>query len=208
MAGLSGADPNRADPVGADPGGASLAGVEQAGQIASRPALPKALVAGIAVVLLGVVSWGLYAIAAGRENTPYHPNAAPPSSVRLVGGHTYWLAVPGGVRSVRDIGLVPSKLSCSTSENGENGAAAAPLAVVAVVAAGSDDTKFVDRIGSFAAPGSGRFHVECSGLGTVYVENAADAGFDWSGLWLVLASAALVVGLPLVLSGLRRRAQP
>lgn len=168
-----------------------------------RPALSRTLVAGIAVVVLGVVSWVLYAVAAGRENTPYHPNGGPPQYVRLVAGHTYWLALPGGVGRIRDAGLRPSKLSCTANGAGE---ARARLSVAAAVGSDTDETKFVDRIGSFTPARSGRFHVECSGLGTVYVENAADAGFDWSGLWLILASGALVVGLPLVLAGLRRPA--
>jgi len=179
-------------------------GVEHAGVIAPRAALPQRLWAGLALVLVGLASWALYAVAAGRANTAYHPNGAPPQYVRLVGGHTYWIAVPDGIHRLRAAGLDPSKVICTAGRAGE---APGPLAVAAVVNSSTDDSKFVDRIGSFIVASTGRYHVECTSIGTVYVENAADGGFDWSGLWLVLASGALVVGLPLVLSGLRRPRQ-
>ena len=168
---------------------------------APRPPLPKALVAGAVVVVLGLVSWALYGLAAGRENTAYHANAAPPYAVRLSGGHAYWLAVPGGVGRLRQAGVDPSRLACTATQAGH---AATTLGLTPVVQKYADDTKFLDRVASFVAARSGRFHVACNGVGGVYVANPAGGAFDWSGLWLVLASVALAVGLPLVLSGLRR----
>ena len=41
----------------------------------------------------------------------------------------------------------------------------------------------------------------------VFVDDADDAETDLSGLWLVLATAALVIGLPMMLSVLRRPAR-
>ena len=168
---------------------------------APRPQLPPRLFAGAALVLIGLVSWALYSVAAGSENHSFRPNGAPPASVRLVEGHTYWIAIPGGVARLRASGVDPAHLSCTAAPPGQ---APAALKVSPVVSAGSDDTKFINRIGSFVAGRSGSVHVECQGIGVVYIDNAADSGFDWSGLWLVLAALALVVGLPLILSGLRR----
>jgi hypothetical protein len=164
-------------------------------------ALPRALPAGLALLVLGLASWALYGFSAGREHTVHHPNGAPPASVRLAAGHQYWLAVPGGLDRLRALGVDPTKLACvaATQFGLDNG-----LAVSGVVDTSNGETKFVDRIGSFVAARSGRFQVTCAGVGAVYVVNAADAGFEWSGFWLVLASAALVVGFPMLLSGLRR----
>src|SRR4051794_30934870 len=177
--------------------------VTLAGVTTPRPPLPRMLIAGVVVVLLGLVSWAIYGVQAGRENYSFDPQGAPPKQVRLVAGHTYWLAVPGGLSRVRQAGLDPVTLACTATAPGRT---ARELEVTAVVTHSTDDSKFANRIGSFVAPRTGRLRVSCAGLGTVYVENAADAGFDWSGWWLVLASAALVVGFPLVVSGLRRPA--
>jgi hypothetical protein len=160
-------------------------------------------VVGGVVVLIGLVSWVLYGIAAGNENRSYRPHGAPPQYFRLVSEHTYWLAVPGGVPSLRAAGVDASKLSCTAAAPGQ---APGALQVTSAIANAGDDAKFVNRIGSFVAGFSGSAHIECTGVGAVYVENPAGGEFDWSGLWLVLASAALVVGLPLTLSGLRRPA--
>jgi hypothetical protein len=163
------------------------------------------LVMGVAVVLVGLVSWLLYGVQAGRENRSYHPNGTPPKYVRLETGHTYWLAVPGGVSRLREAGVAPTALTCTATAAGQ---APGPLTVNGVVGQDTDETKFLNRFGSFVAARSARVEIRCSGLGRVYVENAADTGFDWSGLWLVLASAALVVGFPLTISGWRRRPSP
>jgi hypothetical protein len=166
-----------------------------------RSGRPRALPAGVVLVVLGLAAWALYGFSAGRENTVQHPNGAPPATVRLVAGHQYWLGVPGGVGRLRAAGVDPTRLACFGAAAGR---APAGLADTPVVDANNPDTKFVDRIGSFYAARSGRFHVTCTGVGSLYVLNAADAGFEWSGLWLVLASGAMVVGFPLLLSGLRR----
>ena len=167
-----------------------------------RPRASRVLPAGLVLIVIGLVAWALYGVSSGREDTVQHPNGPPPTTVRLNAGHRYWLAVPGGVDSVRAAGVDPTKLACF---------AAAPqfqldtgLAVTGVVDTSTGDTKFVDRIGSFFAARSGRYHVTCTSLGTVYVTNAADAGFEWSGFWLLLASGALLVGFALFLSGLRQ----
>ena len=160
-----------------------------------------ALAAGLVLVVVGLAAWALYGVSSGREHTVQHPNGNAPKWVQLRAGHQYWLAVPGGVDHLRAGGVDPTRLACFAAAPGQ---AAGGLAVSGVVDANNSDTKFVDRIGSFYAARSGRFHVTCSGAGTVYVVNAADAGFEWSGFWLIVASAALLVGFPLFLSGLRR----
>lgn len=159
--------------------------------------LPGLLVVGGLLVLAGLLSWALYALSAGHERHSYTHGGNPPTYVDLVAGRTYHLAISGGSRTEQEHGLDPAKLQCSATAAGGEPAA---LDVVA-----ETNTKAIDRIGSFTADRSGSFRVTCAGIGPVYVDDAEDAGFDWSGLWLVIASAALVVGLPLALAGLRQR---
>jgi hypothetical protein len=51
---------------------------------------------------------------------------------------------------------------------------------------------------------TGLLHVACPGFAQVFVDNADGRAYDPSGLWLVIASLALAVGIPLTLSVLRR----
>jgi len=165
-----------------------------------RPRTSRALPAGLVLIVVGLAAWALYGVSSGREDTVQHPNGPAPTSVQLNAGHQYWLAVPGGIDSVRAAGVDPTRLACFAAAPAGSGQG---LAVTGVVDTSNGDTKFVDRIGSFYAARSGHFHVTCTGLGTVYVANAADAGFEWSGFWLLLASGTLLVGFALFLSGLR-----
>lgn len=164
---------------------------------ARGPAAPRALAVGALLVVLGVLCWLLYAVQAGTEQHSYAAGGPPPNYVRVVSGHTYWIAIPGGVRAESGAGLDPAKLQCTATSPGE---APGPLDV----AAETGDSKAIDQIGSFVAQVSARVHVDCTGIGSVYVDNAADAGTDWSGVWLVLASILLAIGLPVTLAALRR----
>jgi hypothetical protein len=155
------------------------------------------LLAGTVLVLLGLAAWALFALQNGRERHSYTHGQVPPAYVALHAGKTYSLAIPGGVSGEETLGLDPAKLTCTAARPGQ---ASAELTVTPE----HNDTKAIQQIGSFTAGFSGSAHVECNGIGLVYVDNADNASFDWSGLWLIVASAALVVGLPLTLSGLRR----
>jgi hypothetical protein len=168
---------------------------------APRPPLPRALLAGGLLVLVGFASWILYAVQSRGEAHSYAPGKAPPTSVRLERGHTYWLSIPDGVRGVTAAGFDPTHLRCTAARVGQ-----APVALS--VSGESRDTKLTTRIASFIAQSTESVHIECTGIGAVYVDNATDAKYDWSGLALVLASLALAVGLPLTLSGLRSLPRP
>lgn len=157
----------------------------------------RALVSGIVVVLAGTACWALYGVEAGRERRPYTHGGPPPAYVQLNARHTYWLSVPGGVRHLDKIGVQVSSLQCTAAEAGR-----APAALS--VTPQSKDTKATDEIASFFSDITGKVHIECAGTGAVFVSGASADGFDWSGLWLILASVLLVIGIPLTLSGRRR----
>jgi hypothetical protein len=154
------------------------------------------VVAGTALVLFGLACWALYVQQSGDEPHAFARGGKPPAYVQVHAGGTYRIAVRGGVATEARAGIAPASLSCTAARPGESPGA---LKLTYETA----DTKATDDIASFVSAVNGRLHVECSGLGTVFISNADDSSFDWSGLWLVLASLALLTGCPLVLSLLR-----
>jgi hypothetical protein len=155
-----------------------------------------AVVAGSVLVLGGLASWALYVQRSDDAPHAFARGGTPPGYVQVEAGRTYRIAVRGGVATEAQAGIDPQSLNCTAARPGE-----APGALN--LSAENADTKAIDDIASFTSAVTGRLHVECTGLGAVFVANADDAAFDWSGLWLVLASLALVAGTPLVLSLLR-----
>jgi hypothetical protein len=151
----------------------------------------------VLLVLLGLAFWALYALESASERHAYAHGGAPRTYVQVQARHRYWLAIPGGVPSEAAADVQPGSLRCTAAAAGQ-----APGALA--VSAEQIGTKATDQIGSFVAGFSGSVHIACDGLGTVFVDDAADASFDWAGTWLILAVVALTVGVPLTLSGLRR----
>jgi hypothetical protein len=156
----------------------------------------RLLVVGAVLLLAGFVSWALYAVQSGKEAHSFTSGGAPPAYVQVTPGHTYRIGIDGGVKHEAELGVQPSTLQCTAAAPGQ-----APGALP--VTAEQNGTKAVNQIGSFVATFSGQVHIACDRVGPVYVDNASDAGYDWSGFWLVLASLGLVIGFPLTLSALR-----
>lgn len=152
------------------------------------------------LVLAGLVSWALYINTSGDEPHAYSRGGRPPAYVRVVPAASYRLAIRGGVRKEIELGFDPASLSCTANRPGEVPGA---LKVSPETKGGNDNGGPINDIGSFVSTIRGMVHVACAGLGPVFVDNAAGAAYDWSGLWLVLASLALIIGGPLVLSVLR-----
>ena len=109
----------------------------------------------------------------------------------------YLAGLHGGVGTVRARHLAVADITCEIVPVG-NGAT--QLAVVPE----QDGSKALNQIATFVSPVTGRVHVDCAGLPAVFVDNADDAGTDRAGLALLLASAALAVGLPLLLGAFYR----
>ena len=168
----------------------------------SRSTLPRMLITGPLIVIAGLVCWALYVRATNSEHHAYAHGGNPPTYVRIEPGVTYGIAISGGVKREVALGLPPGTLQCTAAAQGQ---APGPLQVTPEEQ-GTDvkDIKATDRIGFFTADRGGLVHITCSGIGPVFIDNATDAPYDWSGVWLVLASVLLAVGLPLTLSGLRR----
>lgn len=158
--------------------------------------MSRATLAGPVLVLVGVVCWVLFVVQSRSQHLSFSSAASPPQSVRVVAGHTYSIAIHGGVRRLAELGIESSALHCTIAQTGQP-----PRALQ--LTAESSDSKANNQIATFVSAVSGDVQIRCTNIGAVYVDNAADASFDWSGLWLVLASLSLVIGLPLTLSLLR-----
>jgi hypothetical protein len=151
--------------------------------------------AAVAVVALlaGLVCLGLWRLIGGTERQPYAPGAEPPRSVHVTQGHTYAIAVSGGVPALLAAGVPVSTgqndqqspdLECDWSTGG-----GVPESLETTPE--STTTKATAVVGSFVAPVSGRITVNCQHWGTVFVPDADDAPGDPSG-WFLAASTVLL----------------
>lgn len=156
--------------------------------------------AAVLLTLAGLAMWAIYRVQAGTEAHSFAPGALAPRTVHITQNRTYHIAIPGGVPAEPGLGVDPSVLACTITPPG---GAAQPLNVTPE----GSGTKAINQIATFVAPFTGDVHIACSRLPSVFVDDADDAAGDLSGLWLVLASVALAVGLPMMLSVLRRPAR-
>lgn len=151
------------------------------------------LVVGLLLVVIGGVLLVARYLVAHYEHHSFTDGQPPPRYVSVRAGSTYWISVPGGVETEKQLGQPPSALQCNAQQ--QDG----PLYTLDVNREGND-TKMVNAIGSFRSPVTGRVQVTCVGLNDVYLD---DTSSDPSGVLLVLGTATLVIGVPLLLSGLR-----
>lgn len=152
--------------------------------------------AAVVLIVLGLVCWALYRFAATGERHSFTPGSISPAYVHLTAGETYSLGVRGGVDELKRQRIDLTTLSCSFAPRGGS---AEQLAITAE----RPETKATNQVATFVAPVTGRAHVECAGVTDVFVDDADDTSADLSGLWLVLASIALAIGLPLLFSVMR-----
>lgn len=150
--------------------------------------------AAAALVVLGLALWALYRFSAGGDPYAYAPGAQVPATVTLHEGHTYHLAIPGGPSALPVGPSQVGTLRCVFTRS-DGGATALQLGV--------DSDKATNQFAVVVAPLTGSGQVSCAGLGPVFVAGD-DSPYDVSGLLLVLATIALTVGAPLLLSVLRR----
>ena len=154
----------------------------------------------IAVVLLfgAVLFGGLYRVADSVEKHSYNTGATPPDKVRLTAGHRYEISVPGGRKELAKRGISTSTAQCSLTQSGT-------LESILTVELISADVRPTNALASFTSPVSARVHIDCGPWGAVYVDDADDSGWDYSGLFLVLAAAFLTASVALGLSALYAR---
>jgi hypothetical protein len=149
--------------------------------------------AGLVLLLVGALAWGLYLFAASNEHHSFTSGGRPPKYAQVVTGHTYRIGIHGGVPAERRAGITPDRLRCSITLPGF------PASRIAI-SPESTDTKATEQIASFVAPYTGKVSVTCDRLGAVFVDNTES---DPAGVLLVLATILLTIGAPVLLAGLR-----
>lgn len=161
----------------------------------ARSSVTRRGTAGVVLLVVGAGLWLAFKLLAGTEPHSY-AQGQPPEAVQLVDGHTYSLAIRGGVPAEQQLRIPPTALRCAVS-NARIGVRPLTLQPEAT------DTKAINQVATFVAPVSGRVHLSCAGLTAVFVDDAANAPADHAGLALLLATIALTLGVPLTLSALR-----
>lgn len=152
----------------------------------------------VLALLAGLGFGGLSQVADRLEKHSYNTGATPPSTVQLTRGHGYQLSVPGGRKALEKRGVSTSAAQCSFAE--DNGASST-LTVDLI----SADVRPTNALARFTSPISARVHVDCGPWGAVYVDDADNSGWDYAGLFLVLAVCFLTMGVALGLSALYAR---
>lgn len=155
----------------------------------------------VGLLLIGLVSLGLWRVVSGSEHQAFAVGASPADGYLVRQGDQYSLAVPGGVSALTKHGIPTINeqngqslaLSCVWSVNGSGGQAlnisTEPL-----------DTKAETTVAHFTAPVSGQLSVTCDGWGRMYIPDARSGSGDPSGWFLLLSILTLTLGSSLALS--------
>ena len=139
----------------------------------------RQLAIGAVLLLLGVFAWFLH-VSAAADGRHSWQSGTPASPVDVRGGQTYHLSTRNGyadatAHAVQGV----SVFACSYS-----GAAGSDLPLS--VFGSAPDPRVLHRVASFLAPETGPITVTCSGLDGVYIDDARDAAFDRSGLYVLI----------------------
>jgi MFS family permease len=153
----------------------------------------RAVVIGVVLMFASVLLFGLAVVLAGTERHAYDGGALPPNEVSVKQGSTYQLSVPGGVKALIKRNISPTGVQCQWSSQGSG-------SQLLDLSPENGDSKATNMIATFVSPISGPIHVDCIGWGTVFIDDADNASFDYSGLFLILGMIAFGVGLLLLAS--------
>jgi hypothetical protein len=168
--------------------------VRRAGQFIMRY---RGVVAAV-LIAAAVLLTGLYRVADGAEHHSYNAGAVPPMTVKLTSGHTYEISVPGGRDALKKRGISTQVAQCSWTQ-GPSGKRILKVTPV------SADVRATHAIATFTSPVSGAVHIDCAGWGAAYVDDADDSGWDYAGLFLLLATTCLTAAVALGISALYAR---
>jgi len=151
---------------------------------------------GVTLVVLAVLLFGLSRLVSAGQRHSYDRGATPAPTYHLTRGEKYQLSVHGGIAELRKKGLLPvgSSPQCRYSSAG------GPDETITLDSV-KDDERDLQVFATFTSPVSGDVHVSCVGMADVFVDDADDAGFDYSALLVVLATLVGVAGVGVAASG-------
>jgi hypothetical protein len=157
----------------------------------ARPALA-------AFLLLGGVLFGVfYRVADSSEHHSYNSGALSRFPVHLTLGRQYELSTPGGVEALKKRGISPAAVACTWTSDGS------PEATLGIVSLA--DGRTTHAFATITGPRTGPVTIVCDGVPALFVDDADDVQGDAAGLFVVLATICLTLGVALLLSLLYQR---
>jgi hypothetical protein len=150
----------------------------------------------VVLVAIGLFCCGMFRVLSQTEHHAYSTGGSAPQTVHLTAGSQYILSVRGGTKALLDRGVNVTSPNCTWSLGG-----AQPQALT-VSPAGSS-SKATNAVATFIAPYTGDLHIECTGFGGVYIDDADNASADTSGWYLFVGVLALTIGGALGVSAAR-----
>jgi hypothetical protein len=151
------------------------------------------LAAGAVLLILALVLFaGSRVVAAGQRHA-YDPAANPPPAYHLTAGKTYQLSSARSVADLKKAGLLADLACFATSSTG--------LQTPVTLASTAEDDRNLHLFATLVAPGTGEFHLSCTGIPDVFVDDADNAAPDRSALLVLLSILAGLLGVIAVCSG-------
>lgn len=158
------------------------------------------LAAGVALLLLALLLFaGSRVVAAGQRHA-YDPAANPPPAYHLTAGKTYQLSSTRSVSELKKAGLLADLACFATSSTGTR----APV----TLASTAEDDRNLHLFATMVAAGTGEYHLSCTGIPDVFIDDADNAAPDRSALLVLLSIAAGLLGAIAACSGGYARSRP
>ncbi len=158
---------------------------------------------GVGLILVALVAFGAARLLAGAQHHAYDPGASPRATYHLTAGRTYQLSSVSGVAALKSAGLAGAagtELQCTVSST---------TGVVQQLRLDEvgDDVRSLHVFATFTSPVTGDYRIGCARPATVtdvFVDDAANAGPDYSAGLLLLSSVLGLAGVSAMLGGLYR----
>ncbi|HST49005.1 hypothetical protein [Jatrophihabitans sp.] len=151
------------------------------------------LMAGVVLLVLALVVFGVSRVVAARQQHAYDQGASPPPSYTITAGRTYQLSADRSVAELKQAGLLNDLACFTTSVTGEQ----SPLALSST----ADDDRNLHLFATFIAPVTGSIAVSCTGIAGVFVDDADNAAPDRSAVLVLLSGGIGVLGVIAACSG-------
>ena len=159
------------------------------------------LVAGVVLLLLALVLFGGSRVVAAGQRHAYDPAANPPPAYRLTAGKTYQLSSAQSVAELKKAGALAGGLECfATSAQG--------VRTLVPLASTAEDDRNLHQFATLVAPSTGEFHLSCTGIADVFVDDADNAAPDRSAPLVLLSIVAGLLGVIAACSGGYARSRP
>jgi hypothetical protein len=154
------------------------------------------LAGGVVLVLVAVVVFAAARLLAAGQRHAYDPSATPPPTYQLSRDKVYQLSSDSGVKELTKAGVLVSG-AAPTCFASTDGGVQNPLSIIST----KDDDRDLHLFATFQISTTGSFHISCTGINRVFVDDADDSPSDISAALIILATVLAVCGVLAALSG-------